>query len=111
MRAIVVALCVALPNPAYCLTGAELYKFCQEPKGSAAELSCHSYIAGFVDGTVTAHYDERGSRKFCNIDDGINKTEARTIIEKFLKEHPGIGAKEAGILASLALYEVFGCKQ
>jgi hypothetical protein len=112
---LVTALCIGagtmLSPQASALTGAELYRFCSQPPNSDADLVCKYYIRGFTDGlTVSSFAAKSGKHQVCAPDQGIHPTQARLLIEKFLRDHPAMLHAEAGYLALFAFHEAFPCK-
>jgi hypothetical protein len=99
-------------SESYALTGAELYQFCTQARDSSGYLSCNAYVRGFADGIFLADIMAGKGKRLCTPVAGsaIEHTQARLIIEKYLRNHPEFLHEQAGYLAALALYDAFECK-
>lgn len=99
--------------PAFAVSGADFYKDCaeNEPKTTtAAGLSCLVYLKGFVDGIQVGDLlAAEAATRFCPPAGGVPNTQARLIVQKYMREHPGDLAKDAGFSIAAALYEAFAC--
>jgi hypothetical protein len=109
---VLVVVAIVIPTGwASALTGTELYRFCaQSKKDDGADMFCKAYVRGFVDALGLGHYSAEHGIKYCPPDDGLSEVQARLIIEKFLREHPERMHEKAGIVAGLALFVAFDCK-
>jgi len=113
MRALLVAVIFSLAaSEAHALKGAELYELCiSSDKGSFQDLSCLSYVRGFVDGIIMGKAaGELGSR-FCAPAGGISAQQGRLIAEKYLRDHPEALHNEAGSLLGVAFAQAFPCRK
>jgi hypothetical protein len=99
---VIVALC-ALASPGYCLTGADLHRFCTNPSGSAMDQICQAYIRGVADGLVLGDL-YKTKLMLCvdrlNLDDPVV---TRLTVEKYMRENPDELRREAAFIVILAL--------
>jgi hypothetical protein len=99
--------------PAFAVSGADFYKDCAEndPKTTtAAALSCLVYLRGFVDGIQVGDLAvAEGGARFCPPAGGLSNTQARLVVQKYMREHPELLGKEAAFSITGALYETFTC--
>jgi hypothetical protein len=99
------------PDTADALTGKELAQSCSAKNGKSAEsLTCAGYVRGFIDGMIMGYTAHGTSRGYCPPMTGISVPQGRTIIEKWLRDHPERMKTDASILAGLALAEAYPCK-
>jgi hypothetical protein len=102
-KLILAAILSLIPAASYALTGEDLHNKCSSKEGSMEDVECTFYIKGFMDGGML------GSILFCPPKDGIDDTQARLIIEKYLQDHLDKLGKDAGLLAARAMMEAFPC--
>ena len=97
--------CAALmaATPAYSddITGSELYRRCETPRGSSEYTWCTGYAMGFL-----SRY-----REVCKLEKepAMEAPQARSIVEKYLRDHPGQLNENAGVIVGRAFHEVLGC--
>jgi hypothetical protein len=104
------ALGLILGAPAYALTGAQLYDLCTAPeKRGWEDLSCETYVRGFVDGFIIAAVSADMGHKICIPNGGIPVTQGRLILEKALRDSPELLQEDGGYLFGYAMTKAFGC--
>jgi hypothetical protein len=105
------AICVAFAGrSALALTGTELYQSCQDKTPGVGFTACLSYSRGVMEGLLIGKIlSKKGPLPYCPPDDGLSATQARLIIEKYLKDHPEMLHKQAAFLAAEALMAAFPC--
>jgi Rap1a immunity proteins len=114
MRARFALLCLCVPGlTAYAnaavMTGTELYSACTQQGKDTSSPFCNAYIHGFLDG-MTMGYAAHGTvAKYCLPADGIELTQGRLIIEKYLRDHPDKLNQNAAVLAGFAMMDAFPC--
>jgi hypothetical protein len=108
-RVLIAAVFSLASSEASAFSGADLYEFCTEGKGSDQDLSCVSYVHGFIDGMIVGNAARKGEW-FCPPSAGISVEQGRLIAEKYLREHPESLHKEAGLLLMLAFVQAFPCQ-
>ncbi|SRR6266446_2636828 len=96
-------------TPASALTGTELKRFCDEPKGGSGNISCSAYIRGLIDGLFLADHMAGSGVRYCP-PENLELEQALLVVQKHLNEHPEQLNRNAGPLAALALYSAFPCK-
>ena len=105
----IVGLLAFLPSHASALTGVQLYDFCiKDTPKQVGDLTCASYIRGFIDGMVIGSVNEVQG-KFCPPKGGISVEQARLIAEKYMKDHLEQLNLEAGLMVGVALLQAFRC--
>jgi hypothetical protein len=108
--AIAAAIVLMSIQSAGALTGADLWNQCQtRDEGSSLNLACTAYIRGFVDGFVSANTLANIKIRTCIPRAGVSVTQARLIIEKYLRENPQHLHQQAGLLAMSAITGAFPC--
>ncbi len=81
-----------------------------EVPAAPAEISCTSYLQGFVDGfSLEQARADAGLPPFCFPLGSVSVTQARLIVQRYLKDHPWNLHKDAGFLISMALVDAFPC--
>jgi hypothetical protein len=103
-----------LATPAYSddkFTASELYKKCTAPKGGSEQIYCEAYIHGFMHGLWSGEINAEKKITLCKMPDTINTTEARLVVEKYMREHPEKLNQYAGVVAQFAFIEEYGCKK
>jgi hypothetical protein len=109
-RMAVVCVALLIATPAHSLTGAELYEGCSQRQEQMKSMLCDAYISGFIDGVVNGHFAEAYGNKLCNVEEGIEVTQGRLIIEKYMQDNPQYLHMQARFVAGRALQSAFGCK-
>jgi hypothetical protein len=98
------------PLPANAWTGNLLYESCAENKGSAGDVACSAYVRGFLDGIGAGNAIAKNfPGLYCPPKTGIEFTQGRLVIEKYLKEHPETLHLEAALILGVAMIEAFPC--
>ena len=87
-------------------TGAKALDTCTGAE-SAAQLSCLSYLVGFVHGLTVQSY--LSDRKLTCIPDGVTPEQLRRVVVKWLEEHPENLHESAMGEVALALKNAFPC--
>jgi len=110
----VAIVCTALiAAPAYSsdyLKGLDLYQKCTAPKHSVSDGYCNAYIQGFLDGLfINTDNVDTMLTKLCTKGEGITLLGARSIIEKYMKEHKDQLDKFASTVVGFALLQVYKC--
>lgn len=96
-------------SPASALTGNELYQNCTDGT-LEGKLACAAYIKGVSDGLHMGATMSKAGMTFCWPADGLEPTQARLVVERFLRDRPQHLHELAGILTATALHEAFKCK-
>jgi hypothetical protein len=108
--AITASLAILSATNAEALTGSDLYQECLDKSRGIEEIGCLSYVRGFVDGIFSGVAIERLAIGFCPPkEEGLDATQARLIVEKYLREHPEQLHVQAGLLVGSALIAAFPC--
>jgi Rap1a immunity proteins len=90
--------------------GTQLYETCRAKKYGPGDIACTGYVRGFIDamliGTLSATMP---GPKYCPPKEGLDATQARLIIEKYLRNNPEKLHQHAGFVAAEALFKAFPC--
>lgn len=113
----------ALAAPASAaVTGQELLNRCtasEKSLDSQEKLSgeealdamwCMGYMSGLLDGFSVNDYKVGGARVMCAQEEGLTRTQALRIVNKWLREHPDALLKSGRRGALLALAGAYPCK-
>lgn len=90
------------------LSGMELYNFCTS-KTSAVEGSCHTYLAGFMDGLGVGQQLTQYGTILCP-PSGITAGQLQLMLQKAAREHPELLNENANVIASKAIYDAYRCR-
>ena len=107
-----VLLVVLTAQPGFALTGIELERFCNAPRNTNEGTSCVAYIRGLTDGLYLADNMAGAADRWCPPNDAVPDVDQSVlIVQKYFQDHPEHLSRNAGTVATLALYLAFPCKQ
>lgn len=86
------------------LSGVQLSEYCTNHDGNTKETLCVAYVHGLLDGLMMGSFG-----RYCPPKDGVAVPQGRLIIEKFMRDHPEMLHKQAGVVAGVALATAFPC--
>jgi hypothetical protein len=121
LLALLFLLAMAAPAGA-AVTGQELLNRCTASEKSVegtAKLSgeealdamwCMGYMSGLLDGFSVGDYKVAGAKVMCAPEEGLTRTQALRIVNKWLREHPEALPKSGRRGALLALASAYPCK-
>ena len=72
---------------------------------------CMGYMSGLLDGFSVSDYKVGNAKVMCVPDDGLTRTQALRIVNKWFREHPEALPKSGRRGALLALASAYPCKQ
>ncbi len=116
------ALALSLPLASQAaITGAELLKRCEAseksmqgeklaPDEALDAMWCVGYISGLLDGFGVADYKVGDRKMVCPADEGLTRSDALIIINRYLREHSEDQQKNGRRSALVALSRAFPCK-
>lgn len=119
--ALAILLAAAVPACA-AVTGEELLNRCSASeksvngteKLSGAEMLdamwCMGYMSGLLDGFSVGDYKVGGAKVMCAPEEGLTRTQALRIVNKWLRENPDALLKSGRRGALLALAGAYPCK-
>jgi hypothetical protein len=125
-RLLFVLICLLIASPTHAqsdnpeMTGQFLYQLCND-KSELSQGECSSWIYGFARGMGVAqlyadkqHLTPPGARRPTGspttcLSDELTGTQARLIIEKFMRDHPELLHHLAAGIAGAALVQAFPC--
>lgn len=127
MKRLVIALAIALLLGASfaasaAVTGQELLDRCSASEkslegkeklsgGEALDaMWCMGYMSGLLDGFSVSDYRVGNAKVMCVPDEGLTRTQALRIVNKWLREHPDALPKSGRRGALLALASAYPCK-
>jgi hypothetical protein len=71
---------------------------------------CMGYMSGLLDGFSVSDYRVGNAKVMCVPDEGLTRTQALRIVNKWLREHPDALPKSGRRGALLALASAYPCK-
>jgi len=92
-------------------TGATAMQFLTacESGTSIDKKLCELYISGIVDGLMTSDaFKDKNHASIC-FPEEATADQAKLVIKKFMKEHPGDLHRPMAVVALMALFGVFPC--
>ena len=72
---------------------------------------CMGYMSGLLDGFSVSDYRVGNAKVMCVPDEGLTRTQALRIVNKWFREHPDALPKSGRRGALLALANAYPCKQ
>lgn len=72
---------------------------------------CMGYMSGLLDGFSVSDYRVGNAKVMCVPDEGLTRTQAMRIVNKWFREHPDALPKSGRRGALLALASAYPCKQ
>lgn len=118
---LIILLCSALPASA-AVSGQELLNRCTASEKSVDgtekltgeemldAMWCMGYMSGLLDGFSVGDYKVGDAKVMCAPEEGLTRTQAMKIVNKWLREHPEALPKSGRRGALLALANAYPCK-
>jgi|APLak6261703504_1056268.scaffolds.fasta_scaffold02358_1 hypothetical protein len=118
---LIILLWSALPASA-AMTGQELLNRCTASEKSVDgtekltgeemldAMWCMGYMSGLLDGFSVGDYKVGAAKVMCAPEEGLTRTQAMKIVNKWLREHPDALPKSGRRGALLALASAYPCK-
>jgi hypothetical protein len=118
---LMILLWIALPASA-AMTGQELLNRCTASEKSVDgtekltgeemldAMWCMGYMSGLLDGFSVGDYKVGDAKVMCAPEEGLTRTQAMKIVNKWLREHPEALPKSGRRGALLALASAYPCK-
>jgi len=90
-------------------TGIELNEYCSDHSASAKSVACSMYIRGFGAGIEAGDGSKEKDKRIWCFPHNLTVAQARLVIEKYMRDNPGLLNLSAGMIVSIALNSAFPC--